>query len=172
MMLTAEVTVAVITILALAKVFRLDLVYTSRASSPAGACVDIAARYRPMQRLLDAADFNFVSSHPACNPKILRKMRADRARLFRSYLRALTLDFARAATGLESVMVASSVDRPDLARLVGSSRLSFAKSLVVVEIRLVLFRYGLGTVDVQPLVASIARMREQLQLGAMLSAAA
>ena len=172
MMLTADVAVAVIAILALAKIFRLDLVYQSRAASPVSACVDIAARYRPMQRLLDAADFDFLSSHPACNSKILRQMRTDRVRLFRAYLRSLTLDFARTATGLESVMIASNVDRPDLAKLIGKSRLGFAKGLVVVEIRLVLFRYGLGSVDIQPLVASIARMREQLQLGAMLPAAA
>lgn len=172
MMLAVAVAFALITVLALAKLCRIDLVFTSRSASPASACADIAARYRPMQRLLSAADFDFLSSHPVSNSKMLRQMRADRARLFRAYLRSLTLDFARTATGLESVMLASTVDRPDLARLVSGSRLSFAQGLIAVEVRLVLFRYGLGTVDIQPLVTSIARMREQLQLGAMLPAAA
>jgi hypothetical protein len=172
MMLTAEVAAAVITILALAKILRLDLVFLSRASSPASASVDVAARYRPMKRLLDTADFNFLASHPASNPKMIKNMRAERVQLFRAYLRSLTLDFARTATGLESVMVSSNVDRPDLAKLVHSSRLSFATGLVSVECRLVLFRYGMGTVDVQPLVAAIASMREQLRAGVMLPAAA
>jgi hypothetical protein len=172
MMPTVEVALAVVTILALAKILRLDLVFMSRASSPASASIDVATRYRPMQRLLDPSEFEFLASHPACNPKMLRKMRAERVHLFRSYLRSLTLDFARTATGIESIMVSSNVDRPELAKLVQSGRLTFATGLVSVECRLVLFRYGLGTVDVQPLVAAIASMREQLQAGVMLPSAA
>lgn len=172
MMLTADVALVVIAILALAKILRLDLVFLARASSAMGNGVDIAARYQPMQRLLAPSDFAFLAAHPACNPKMLRQMRGERVRLFRAYLRSLTLDFARTATGLESVMLASSVDRPDLAKLVSNGRLSFAKGLVGVEIRLVMFRYGMGSVDVRPLVAAITSMRAQLQTGAMLPAAA
>ena len=171
-MLTSEVSVAVITVLALAKILRLDLVFLPRASSPASASADIAARYCPMQRLLDPADFAFLASHPACNRKMLKDMRAQRVKLFRSYLRSLTLDFARTATGIESLMVASTVDRPDLAKLVQSGRLSFASALVSVEFRLMLFRYGLSAVDVQPLVAALSGMRDQLRAGVMLPTAA
>lgn len=172
MMLTADVALLVVTLLTLAKVLRLDLVFLARTTSTAGNGVDIAARYQPMQRLLAPSDFAFLAAHPACNSKMLREMRGERARLFRSYLRSLTLDFARTATGLEGVMLASSVDRPDLAKLVSHGRIGFAKGLVAVEIRLVMFRYGIGTVDVRPLVAAIASMRAQLQAGVMLPAAA
>src|SRR5947208_8496961 len=162
MMPTVEVALAVITILALAKILRLDLVFMSRASSPANSRIDVATRYRPMHRLLDPSEFEFLASHPACNPKMLRNMRAERVHLFRSYLRSLTVDFARTAAGIESIMVASNVDRPELAKLVQTGRFTFATGLVGVECRLVLFRYGLGTVDVQPLVAALAAMRDQM----------
>ena len=53
----------------------------------------------------------------------------------------------------------------DLAKAILKRRLVFAYALTLTESRLLLFRFGLGTMDVQALIGSLDGMR--LQLGQM-----
>src|ERR1700739_2229680 len=53
-------------------------------------CLD---RYQPMIGLLANDDLNFLARQPGCNPKILSRLRRDRRRVFRMYLRDLAVDF-------------------------------------------------------------------------------
>src|SRR5713226_4899936 len=51
--------------------------------------------YRVMQRLLCEADYEFLASQPGYRPEIARKLRRERRRIFRQYLRELNADFHR-----------------------------------------------------------------------------
>jgi hypothetical protein len=115
-----------------------------------------ASRYKPMERLLDPADYG---------RRIVRRLRASRVEIFRGYMRCLGRDFSRVSSALKVLMVHGSVDRSALAGLLLKQRLLFNVRMMSLEARLVLHGFGLGvpTVDVQSLVDALDAMRTQLQ---------
>ncbi len=122
-----------------------------------------AAKYRPMERLLNDADFEFVASYTALPAKVSQRLRAERRRIFRVYLRLLRRDFGRIYTATKLLILYSDRDRPDLAAELMRQRMRFAYGMLLVECRLALHTVGVGTVDVRPLVAGVEAMRLQLQ---------
>src|SRR5208283_1536585 len=111
-------------------------------------------RYRPMARLLDGGDMEFLRSQPGFTPDILNKLRSQRCQIFRGYLRCLQNDFGRVCSAIELVMLQSRHDRPDLAAALVRHQLMFATGMVTVYCRLALFQWGLCGVDVAGLVKS------------------
>src|SRR6266496_5320842 len=57
-------------------------------------------QYRPMVRLLDSADIDFLRAQPGFTPKMETKLRAQRCRIFRGYLECLDNDFKRVCLAL------------------------------------------------------------------------
>src|SRR5579872_4117607 len=51
--------------------------------------------YEPMKRLLSEEDFNFLKSRPGVGPALVRRLRAQRRKAFRTYLCELASDFHR-----------------------------------------------------------------------------
>jgi hypothetical protein len=127
-------------------------------------------RYRPMARLLDGDDMEFLRSQPGFTPDVLNKLRSQRCQIFRGYLRCLQSDFGRVCSAIKLVMLQSRHDRPDLAAALVRHQLMFATGMVMVNCRLALYRWGLGGVDVAGLVKSFDRMR--LELRTLIPAAA
>ena len=122
-----------------------------------------AKRYRPMERLLDDRDLRFLQAQPGYTPRLAKKLRSERRKIFRGYLRSLQKDFGRTCTVLELLMVQSTQDRPDLAAVVFKQRALFAFGLLAVQYRLALHACGLGTVDVRNLVGALDAMGSELQ---------
>ena len=77
-------------------------------------------RYRPMMRLLDSRDIEFLRSQAGFTPKMESKLRAQRCQIFRGYLRCLDMDFQRVCMALKLVLVQSEQDRPGSFRGSGS----------------------------------------------------
>lgn len=129
-----------------------------RALGQQGKSIELspAGRYHPMLRLLAADDFALSAS----NPILARDLKTRRISLFRRYLRCLTRDYGRALEGIRLVMVQSGVDRPDLARALVKNRVLFALAICRIEIRLVLFSFGIGRIDVSGVVEAFDRLRE------------
>ncbi len=127
-------------------------------------CRDFSiARYRPMERLFVEEDYDFLSSQPGFHPSISRKLRSERRRIFRHYLRCLRRDFDRLLSAAKLVLVHAAQDRPDLAKMLVRQRLVFQYAMWTVQVRLVLQTLGIGTVDVRRLVASLEGMRNELR---------
>lgn len=120
-------------------------------------------RYRPMMRLLDERDIEFLRSQPGFTPRMADKFRAQRSRLFRGYLRHLSADFSRVCTAVKLLMQQSKHDRPDLAAILVRQQAQFALGMVTVEARVFLYRWGLCTVDVRALVKTFDVMRLELR---------
>lgn len=114
-----------------------------------------ADRYRPMLRLLSDADLDFASTSPVLRSKI----RARRREMFRAYLQCLTKDYGRLLSGVRRIMVDSGVDRPDLAKALAKSRVSFALALCNIEFHLQLHAIGVGQVDVSSVVDALDALR-------------
>jgi len=121
-----------------------------------------AARYRPMQRLLDATEHALLRSHPACTRKLLRRLRNGRIAAFRGYLACLSTDYRRVCTAIKLLMVQSAHDRPDLAALLVRQTATFTLLLMLAEFRLHLFALGIGRVEAGGLVAALDNLRVQL----------
>src|ERR1035441_9415893 len=68
-------------------------------------------RYRPMMRLLDSRDIEFLRSQAGYTPEMESKMRAQRCQIYRGYLRCLETDFQRLCTALKLVLVQSEIGR-------------------------------------------------------------
>lgn len=123
----------------------------------------VAARYAPMQRLLDESEYRFLAAHPAFGKARARKIRAQRREIFRAYLRCLGRDYARVCACIRVVMMESGMDRPDLAKALLRNGTVFTAALVGIELRLALHALGVGTIDVRPMVASLEGMRQTLE---------
>jgi len=119
-------------------------------------------RYKPMLRLLDSADIEFLRSQPGYTRDMESKLRAQRCQVFRGYLRCLTSDFQRVCMALKIVMAQSEQDRPDLAGTLLHQQVLFASGMLGVQCRLALYRWGVCSVDVTDLVRTFDGMRVEL----------
>lgn len=120
-------------------------------------------RYRPMLRLLDSADIDFLRVQPGFTPSMEKQLRRQRCQIFRGYLRSLSLDFRRICAAIKLVMLYSKNDRPDLAGALMHHQLVFGMAFVQVECALVLYRFGLGAVDVNGLMRVFDLTRVELR---------
>jgi hypothetical protein len=132
------------------------------------------ARYRPMERLLDERDFEFLAGQPGISAALVRSLRAERRKIFRSYLRSLSRDFGRVCAAIRHLMLYSSHDRPDLAMVLARQRFAFAMGLMGAEVRLAMHACGWSGVslDVRGLVDALESMRRELSYLVPASAAA
>jgi hypothetical protein len=117
------------------------------------------ARYRPMLRLLDEADYKFLAGQPGYSKKYLSRLRAERRAIFRAYLRNLVRDFHRLHMAARMVLVYAPQDRPELAMTLMRQRFLFTFAIMSVECRLLLHTVGIGAVDVRNLLAALDNMR-------------
>src|SRR5262249_52340030 len=122
-----------------------------------------AERYRPMLRLLDNHDFEFLRSQPGVTPRHLARLRAQRRRIFRGYLHYLNADFGRVCMALKQVIAESGEDRPDLAKLLLRHQAQFSWGILRVQVRLVLYTLGLCQVDATALMSLFEGMRQELR---------
>jgi hypothetical protein len=120
-------------------------------------------RYRPMMRLLDGADLEFLRSQPGFTPRMATKLRVQRCQIFRGYLRCLNGDFQRVCAAIKILMLQSRQDRPDLAGLLVQQQMRFACEMGLVYFRLILYRWGVCGVDVTSLVKNFDLMRLELR---------
>jgi hypothetical protein len=117
------------------------------------------ARYRPMLRLLDEADYKFLASQPGYSKKYISRLRSERRAIFRAYLRNLVRDFHRLHMAARMVLIYAPQDRPELAMTLVRQRLTFTAAILSIECRLLLHTFGVGTVDVRSLIGALDNMR-------------
>jgi hypothetical protein len=120
-------------------------------------------RFRPMLRLLEESDFRFLRAQKGFTPVMEKRLRGQRVEVFRGYLKMLEGDFKRVCMALRIVMVQSEYDRPDLASVLIHRQLTFACGILSIEFRLVLFHWGIATVDASELVRMFDGMRLELK---------
>lgn len=120
-------------------------------------------RYRPMLRLLDGTDLEFLRLQPGFNGRKAAKLRQQRCRIFKGYLQSLQIDFGRAVVALKVLMLQSREDRPDLAVALLRHQLAFGWGMVSARARLFLYRWGIGSVDVRSLVRVFDAVQTELR---------
>lgn len=119
-------------------------------------------RYRPMMRLLDPADIEFLRSQPGFTPAMATRLRVQRCEIFLGYLRCLSADFKRVCAAVKILMLQSRRDRPDLAFVLLKNQAIFAWGICVIHVRVFLYRRGFCGVSVGQLIRSFETMRREL----------
>jgi len=117
-------------------------------------------RYLPMFRSLDEGDFRLLSRQPGFNPQMAARLREQRWRMVQGYVRSMEVDFGLLSTALKIVMAQALEDRPDLATALIRSQLTFTFGMAAVHLRLLLYRWGFGGVE----VASLPKLLEGMRL--------
>ena len=120
-------------------------------------------RYQPMTRLLGEEDLRFLQSRSGSNATALAEFRRQRCEVFQSYLRCLHSDFQRVCMALKIIMVQSRYDRPELARVLIHSQRAFVFGLMMVEVRVLFYRWGLANVEVGSLLSLFDAARLELR---------
>lgn len=114
-------------------------------------------RYRPMQRLLAESDYRFLAANGASSD-VIRRLRSERRRVFRAYLRNMVRDFNRLHKSARILSLQAETDRSDFALLLIRMRLAFGWTVAMVELRLMLNQAGLSTVDARRLIGVLDTM--------------
>lgn len=120
-------------------------------------------RYRPMERLLSEADYEFLAAQPGYDPSIARELRAARRRVFRIYLRQMSTDFSRLHQVARLLVLYAPEDRPELARSLVRQKWLFYHAMANVQWRLFLHSAGLSTVDVSGLIRALDSLNLQVR---------
>jgi len=120
-------------------------------------------RYRPMLRLLSGDELQFLKAQPGFSPKLAAQFRRQRCEIFRGYLRSLSRDYSRVSIALKLLMVQANTDRPDLAEALVRSRVAFTFALMSAHAHLLMYSFGLGTVNVSELLRLFDGMRLELR---------
>jgi hypothetical protein len=120
-------------------------------------------RYAPLLRVLGQDDLHFLLAHPGCSKKMAKRFRIQRCQIFRAYLRQLDSDFKRLCMALKTVMVQSKQDRLDLASALLRNQGTFAARKMMLQFQAVLYRFGVGTVDVRCLLNLSEKTRLELR---------
>jgi hypothetical protein len=120
-------------------------------------------RYRPMMRLLDSGDLEFMRTQAGYTRKMEARLRAQRCQIFRGYLHCLNMDFKRVCMALKLVLVQSAQDRPDLSAVLVHHQIMFTSGLLSVYFRIFLYRWGICRVDATHLLQIFDVMRIELR---------
>ena len=123
-------------------------------------------RYRVMERLLSSRDADFLASHCAAGQGLgsddISRWKRDSVKVFRLYLGELTADFDALHALARRMVAESQTESPELASTLVRQQMAFFQARLSLEVRVVLFRWGIGTVDVAPLLQMVERMRLDL----------
>lgn len=113
------------------------------------------ARYEPMKRLLSEEDFEFLKSRPGIRPAMVRRLRAQRRRIFRVYLRELASDFNRLHRDARLLLATAPEEYSELVGVLMGLQMRFWSALAAVELRLTVHALGIGRIDVSGLLAPL-----------------
>ena len=127
--------------------------------------------YRPLNRLLDPADFEYLRARGVSEASIA-KLRAERRKIYRLCLRSLAHDFNQVYRCVNLVLIQSRIDRPELAAELAKQKLTFYRNLLKVEFRLTLHACGVERMPVIDLLQPFEALQAQLRQLAVAGAAA
>ncbi|MGI8745287.1 MAG: hypothetical protein ACR2NN_22485 [Bryobacteraceae bacterium] len=123
--------------------------------------------YQPMVRLLHENDYEFLSKQPGYHPSISQDLRAERCRIFRSYLHSLVHDFNILIRLAKFILVHAPQDRQEFARDILHMQLEFYRAVAAAEIRLALSPLPVGAINVKRLIGSLSVVHENVGKAAM-----
>jgi hypothetical protein len=123
-----------------------------------------ASSYYPMNGLLAADDFQFLTRQPGFESSLVRKLRRDRLIIFRQYLNRLVADFNRLHKVAILVVTQTNQDNSEVFMRLIKLRIRFSLTVLRVEFCYSLCRLGVGSLSVGALLAQFDEMASQLSV--------
>ena len=122
--------------------------------------------FGPMERLLDRGDFEFLSQQPGYRPEIGARLLKERKKLFLAYLHLLIGDFNQLLRIARLMIVHSTEDRAEFAKVLWREQVSFYFGVCAVRLRVALYPMAWTSLDVSRLLETLENMRSEVaQLG-------
>ncbi len=122
--------------------------------------------YAPMERLLDASDFEFLARQPGYRPKTGKRLLAERRKVFCEYLGLLIRDFNQLHFIARLMLVHSAQDRPELARTLWRQQITFYFAVCLIRCKVAFYPWGWTAVDVPKLLDGLQGIRGQIRASA------
>lgn len=145
-------------------IFRLMITSGERAASDLTGLGQFSIeKYRAMQRLLGAEDYEFLRNQPGFSHKVAGRFRAKRRRVFRLYLADLGRDFKNIYALAKLCLLHSAEDQPGLALALLRQKWIFNYAITLAHVRLMLHPLGLRGLDTRALVDVVDAMYTQLR---------
>jgi hypothetical protein len=119
-------------------------------------------RYDPVVRLFSADDLTFLSSLPGCRPAVAARLRRERKRILRMYLRELADDFHALHAQARTMVTASQDPSAGPVGALLHQQLTFWRAMLLIELRLLVPWAQLPHIDVQGLMESMEALRLDL----------
>lgn len=132
----------------------------------------IAEYYLPMTRILDASELEVARELAGERTADFERFRRARIMAFQSYLSDMRLDFHRIEFKMHYLLLSASQQEADLVGKLNSLKAKFRYQLLRIEIKLIFFRLGIGTIEIEPLVLMLQQFEENLMRRPALGAAA
>jgi len=120
-------------------------------------------RYAPMERLLDASDFDFLAARRPDRPELAKQLLAERRGIFREYLSLLVQDFNQLHFRAKLMLVHGAKDRPELAGELLRQQARFYASVCWIRCKVALYPIGWTALDVPRLLHALERMRTEIR---------
>lgn len=134
--------------------------------------LSLEAYYRPMRQMLDPVELQRARSMEGISPAQWKEFRAQRLRAFRIYLGDLKVDFRRLEFKLRYMALAARAEDADYVIRLNKLKAQFGIGMIVLELRLLAFQLGFGSIEVSPLLNGIAQLEKALEPQPALAAAA
>jgi hypothetical protein len=115
-----------------------------------------------MLRLLDQEDFDFLAAQPGSRPAIITKLRSQRRRVLRMYLRALSKDFNQLHARARRIVADAPEEHHNLVGILMRQRVSFFRARSVIEMRLAMDWLIPGSIDIRPLLGALEKLQAEL----------
>ena len=120
------------------------------------------ARYEPMARLLKDEDQEFLASLPGYRPAMKARMKRERRRVLRLYLRELAADFQSLHAKAREMAAVAPEQYADLVSVLFRQQWVFWRSMAAIEAGLCLNAIGIGKLDPRSLVEAVDAMRREV----------
>lgn len=118
-------------------------------------------KYKAMGCLLSSEDLDFLRCQSGYTPALGRRYKAERRRVMRAYLKALSTDFQILHSAAGQLLMVAPVDQPALASELMKQRWLFTRGLALAQVGLCLDAMGVGNVQVTSLVDSLSAVQRQ-----------
>lgn len=119
------------------------------------------AIYQPMERLMSGEDFAFLSAQPGFDLSLYRKLRRDRLRIFRQYLKRMIVDFNQLHLAARLAIAQSSEDHSAVLPCLIALKWRFSMAVLVAEFRCTLCLFGVKTLGARKLLLHLEALNSQ-----------
>ncbi len=122
-----------------------------------------ASRYRPMERLFQGEDYEFLAAQRGYRPELEKKLRAERRKVFRGYLVAMRNDFEKLMAAGKLLYLANPEPDPQFATMLYRHHTTFMKRYYYAYMLLTLQDLGLARADASGLISLLDSIGGQVR---------